>query len=126
MIPGSAGSEVFRSDRYFKVWQYTVGHRRLLLRSSRDMPPETRIDIHFGNVGLMVLRPYYEGLVIRRADDEECMKVALDYGLEVLPGRLHVLGDGLRSFVVSGPPQWHEDEGRMDDPSWFGRMKGTH
>lgn len=125
MTPEPTGPELFRSDRYFKVWQYTVGHRRLLLRSSRDRPPETRIDVHFANVSLMVLRPSYEGLVIRRADDEECEKVGLDYGVEVLPGRLFALGHGLRSFVVSAPPQWHEDEGEMDDPSWFGQMRGT-
>ncbi|MEU6475462.1 hypothetical protein ABZ858_00990 [Streptomyces sp. NPDC047017] len=73
----------------------------------------------------MVLRSGYEGLVIRRAGAEECAKVGLDYGVEVLPGRLFALGDGMRSFVVSAPPQWHEDEGEMDDPSWFGQMRGT-
>ncbi|MFD7877007.1 hypothetical protein ACFV5G_23405 [Streptomyces sp. NPDC059766] len=72
----------------------------------------------------MVLRPGYEGLIIRRADDEECAKVGLGYGVEVLPG-LFTLGHGLRSFVVSAPPQWHEDEGEMDDPSWFGQMRGA-
>ncbi|KUN85922.1 hypothetical protein AQJ66_11790 [Streptomyces bungoensis] len=125
LTPESTGSEMFRSDRYFKVWQYAVGHRRLLLRSSRDRPPDTRIDIHFANVDLMLLRPSYDGLIIRRADDEECEKVGLDYGVEVKPGRLFVLGGDLRSFVVSAPPQWHEDEGAMDDPSWFGQMRGT-
>nr|BFD86908.1 hypothetical protein StreXyl84_63090 [Streptomyces sp. Xyl84] len=125
MTPAATGPELFRSDRYFKVWQYTVGHRRLLLRSSRDRPPQTRIDVHFANVDLMVLRPGYNGLAIRRADDEECRTVGLDYGVDVLPGRLFALGDGLRSFVVSAPPQWHEDEGEMDDPSWFGQMRGT-
>ncbi|MEU1704480.1 hypothetical protein ABZ478_03640 [Streptomyces sp. NPDC005706] len=125
VTPGFTGSEVFRSDRYFKVWQYAVGHRRLLLRSSRDMPPDTRIEIYFANVDLMLLRPGYDGLVIRRADDEECAKVGLDHGVEVKPGRLYLLGGGLRSFIVSAPPQWHEDEGAMDDPSWFGPMRGT-
>ncbi|XIG72879.1 hypothetical protein C1N81_05230 (plasmid) [Streptomyces sp. SGAir0957] len=119
------GAEIYRSSRYFKVWQYTVGHRRLLLRSSRDRPPETRIDVHFGNVDLMLLRPRYDGLTIRRAEDEECVKVGLDYGVEIKPGRLFLLGRDLTSFVVSAPPQWHEDDGAMDDPSWFGQMRGT-
>ncbi|MFD7013678.1 hypothetical protein [Streptomyces sp. NPDC059928] len=126
VTPESAGSEIFRSDRHFKVWQYAVGHRRLLLRSSRDMPPDTRIEIYFANVDLMVLRPGYDGLVIRRADDGECEKVGLDYGVEVKPGRLFTLGTDLRGFVVSAPPQWHEDEGAMDAPSWFGPLRGTH
>ncbi|MGW4985822.1 hypothetical protein [Streptomyces mirabilis] len=89
------------------------------------MPPDTRIEIYFANVDLMLLRPSYSGLVIRRGDDEECQKVGLDYGVEVKPGRLYVLGSGLTSFVVAAPPQWHEDEGEMDDPSWFGPLRGT-
>ncbi|NEC85155.1 hypothetical protein [Streptomyces sp. SID12501] len=125
VTPEFAGSEIFRSDRYFKVWQYTVGHRRLILRSSRDRPPDTRIEIYFANVDLMLLRPSYDGLVIRRADDEECRQVGLDHGVEVEPGSLFLLGGGLRSFVVSAPPQWQEDEGEMNDPSWFGPLPGT-
>ena len=41
---------LFDSDRYFKVWQYTVSHCRLLLRCTVDKVGETRIDIHFGAV----------------------------------------------------------------------------
>jgi hypothetical protein len=89
------------------------------------MPPATRIDIHFSAVGIMLLCPVYDGLVIRRASDEECLRVGLDYGLEVRPGSLFALGGDLKSFVVSAPPQWHEDDGEMDDPSWFGHMPGT-
>lgn len=125
VTPEFTGSEMFRSDRYFRVWQYAVGHRRLLLRSSRNMPPDTRIEIYFANVDLMLLRPRYDGLVIRRADDEACEKVGLDHGVEVKPGRLFLLGRNPRSFVVSAPPQWREDEGEMDDPSWFGPLRGT-
>ncbi|WP_394427254.1 hypothetical protein [Streptomyces sp. SGAir0957] len=73
----------------------------------------------------MLLRPRYDGLTIRRAEDEECVKVGLDYGVEIKPGRLFLLGRDLTSFVVSAPPQWHEDDGAMDDPSWFGQMRGT-
>ncbi len=124
MLDEVAG-EIYRSDRYFKVWQYTVSHRRLLLRSTRDMPPATRIDLHFGAVSIMLLRPSYDGLIIRRASDEECQKISLDYGFEVRPGRLFALGGDLKSFVVSAPPQWHEDEGGLNDPSWFGHMTGT-
>jgi hypothetical protein len=118
-------SELYRSERYFKVWQYTVSHRRLLLRSTRDNPPSTRIDVHFGGIGLMLLRPFYEGLVIREGTADECAQLTSEYGVEVNPGYLFVLGGGLSSFVVSGRPQWHEDEGEMDDPSWFGHMTGT-
>ncbi|GGR36723.1 hypothetical protein [Streptomyces netropsis] len=118
-------SELYRSDRYFKVWQYTVSHRRLLLRSTLDNPPSTRIDVHFGGVSLMLLRPYYEGLVIREGTEKEHRLVASEYGVRVDLGSLFILGQDLSSFVVSGKPQWHEDEGEFGDPSWFGHMIGT-
>lgn len=118
-------SELFRSDRYFKVWQYTVSHRRLLLRSSRDRPPATRIDIHMGGVGLMVLRPFYNGLVIREGTAAECALVAERHNVEVDPKWLFVFGEDLTSYVLGGRPQWHEDEGDSRTPSHFGHMIGT-
>ena len=101
---GSLG-ELYTSDRYFKVWQYTVSRCRLLLRSPRDNPSDSRIDIHFGQVGLMVLRPAYDGIVIREGSPEGCLKVSLDYGVEVATGRLYVIGGNLSSFVASARPQ---------------------
>lgn len=118
-------SELYRSDRYFKVWQYTVSHRRLLLRSTRDNPPETRIDVHFGGISFMLLRPYYEGLIIREGSAEECQRITDEYGVEAKLGYLYILGRGFSGFVISGKPQWHEDEGGSKDPSWFGHMLGT-
>jgi hypothetical protein len=115
----------FESTRYFKVWQYTVGHKRLLLRSSRECPPNTRIDIHFGAVSAMLLRPYYEGIVIRSPNDRE-LKFVEDISGPVTHGAVVYIIDGGRpSFVVSGRVQWHEDEGGSNDPSWFGHMVGT-
>jgi len=116
---------IFESPRYFNVWQYTVSHRRLLLRSSRDNPPETRIDVHFGGVGYMLLRPVYDGLLIRDPTEEERTRIYDSCGLTPSAGNVYILGPAPDSFVVSGPVQWHEDEGSTDTPSWFGHMVGT-
>jgi len=40
--------------------------------------------------------------------------------VEVAAGCLYVIGGNLSSFVVSAGPQWHEDQGGSNDPSWFG------
>ncbi len=116
---------LFRSERYFKVWQYSVSKNRLLLRSTRDNPPSTRIDIHFGAVGLTLLRPYYDGISIRRASNEERALIDETYSSADVAGDLFVIGEEPQSFVISGAPQWHEDEGGLNDPSWFGHMIGT-
>jgi hypothetical protein len=116
---------LFESNRYFKTWQYTVGHCRLLLRSTRDKVGETRIDVHFGGVRCMLLRPYYDGLTVRSGTDADRRLLLSRYGLDPEPGELFVLAANMTSFVVSGPMQWHEDDGDVDDPSWFGHMIGT-
>ncbi|MFI1470127.1 hypothetical protein [Streptomyces wuyuanensis] len=127
--------EPFRSDRYFEVWQYSVGHGRLLLRSTRDRPPATasstrrptRIEVHFTGVGLMLLGPAYEGLVVRSATDEESSTVLRDRGIELEECQyvFALADDPSMGFGVSAPPQGHEDGGGVDDPSWFGHMVGT-
>lgn len=116
---------LFQSERYFKVWQYSVSKSRLLLRSTRDSPPATRIDIHFGAVGLMLLRPYYDGISIRRSSEQERALVDVRYDSADIAGELFLIGEELKSFVISAAPQWHEDEGGFYDPSWFGHMIGT-
>ncbi|MBO2460308.1 hypothetical protein [Actinomadura violacea] len=121
----SSQKVLFESARFFKVWQYTVSHRRLLLRSSRERPPNTRIDLHFGAVSFVLLYPFYDGLRIRHPDSEELEMVAQLSG--DVPSGAHVyLIEGSRpSFIISGRMQWHEDEGGTSDPSWFGHMLGT-
>lgn len=121
-----ASTEVlFESPRYFKVWQYTVSHCRLLLRSTRGDTANTRIDVHFGAISAMLLRPYYDGLTIRRASEDELTFVTGASGEVPRGAVVHIIDGEYPSFVVSGQVQWHEDEGEYSDPSWFGHMVGT-
>lgn len=119
--------ELLRPDRYFKVGQYSVGHRRLLLRSPRDTPQATRVEVHFACVELMLLRPSSQGLVVRSTTDGESRTVLHEHGIEPQEGQyVFALADDLSmGFVISAPPQRHEDESGVDDPSWFGHMVGT-
>jgi len=126
---------LYESDRYFQIWQYSVSKCRLLLRSTRDNPPATRVDIHFGGVGIMLLRPAYDGISIRYASVAERKQVDERYGAAGIPGELYIISapseikaefdQRLQSFVTAGPLQWHEDDGYYDAPSWFGHMPGT-
>ncbi|PZG02762.1 hypothetical protein [Micromonospora deserti] len=115
----------FRSERYFKVWAYSVSKCRLLLRSTKDPGISTRIDVYFGGVGRMLLKPYYEGLHATEADAATTAEYRDRYG-EIGTGyTLFTLEPDLRSFVVAGVMQWHEDDGGFDDPSFFGHFKGA-
>ncbi|WP_256104755.1 hypothetical protein [Streptomyces sp. ODS05-4] len=86
--------------------------------------------MHFGGVSLMLLRPDYDGLTVRFGTDEECERIGEEHRVAVRSGSLYVLAplrpDGAGdSYLVSGPMQWHEDEGSFRDPSRFGHMIGT-
>jgi hypothetical protein len=80
--------------------------------------------VHFGGVQYMLLRPYYDGLTVRQGGDRERDQLR-QLGVWADKGDLYLLGPGLSSFVISGPVQWHEDEGDVRDPSWFGPVVGT-
>ena len=41
--------------RKFEVWEYTVSHAQLLLRSVRNEQHATRVDVLFKNVGFVML-----------------------------------------------------------------------
>ena len=113
---------IYSSDRVFKVWRYSVSHRVLLLRSTRDDYHSTRVDVVFGQVSRMLLKPSYRGLQIARASDQERASIAARIGGVDGDGKLFLIDGSGDNFVVSGAPLWHEDEGSYRDPSFFEPM----
>ncbi|MFD7083923.1 hypothetical protein ACFYXV_11370 [Streptomyces sp. NPDC002181] len=118
-------SELYRSDRTFKVWAYTVSHTRLLLRSTIQNDGENRIDVFFGGVDRMLLQPVYEGLTIAEASAEDLRAYERRYGPLGRSLHLYRLGDDRDGFVVAGVVQWHEDLGNSRTPSYFGHFVGA-
>jgi hypothetical protein len=117
--------QVFESARFFKVWTYTVSHCRLLLRSTKEGGLPSRVDVYFGGVERMLLRPYYDGLRVAEADAQDLDDYRDRYG-EIGEGyKLFTLEPALASFVVAGVLQSHEDAGGFRDPSYFGHFLGA-
>jgi hypothetical protein len=115
----------YRSERLFKVWTYSVSHCRLLLRSTIEGGLPSRIDVYFGGVELMLLRPYYHGLSVAVAGPDEVAQYEKRYGEIGRGATLFMLEPNLGSFVVAGVMQWHEDTGGFQDRSFFGRFNGA-
>lgn len=115
-------TDVFESPRDFKVWAFSASHTRLLLRSTKEGGLPSRIDLYFGGVSRMLLRPYYSGLRAGPADPAEREAYRERYG--EIPDRatLFTLEPDLASFVVAGVMQSHEDDGGFLEPSYFGRF----
>lgn len=116
--------EIASWDRKFQVWQYSVTHSVLLLRSYHAQKYTTRIDILFPAVALMRLQPSYEPLTIQEAGPEEIDRLVSDRAGKADRGRLFLLNGG-EGYVRAADCAWHEDEGDHRAPSHFGPLRGT-
>ncbi|WP_146075065.1 hypothetical protein [Streptomyces sp. Ru73] len=116
--------EVASWERKFQVWQYSVSHSTLLLRSVHPQLYETRIDILFPAVSFMQLRPSYDTLTISEADESETEEL-LPSGVNASePGNLYVINHG-QGYVMAPKCSWFEDQGDHRAPSKFGPLRGT-
>jgi len=112
-----AGQEIFRSERDFSVWAFTVSHSQLLLRA-RATDGQSRIDVLFKPVEAMKLRTEYEGLVVRCATAAERDRVLASTGSGGKARQVLVIETTAGfDYVVTGAVGWREDNGRDNDPS---------
>ena len=114
-------SSLYDSTRKFQVWEYTVGHKQLLLRSTKDRELDTRIDLFFKDVGAIVLPTTLNGVSIRQAVDREDVELRKKYEAEAFNGRTAYLiwNRNIEGCVIAATFAWHEDRGEYDDPSFF-------
>jgi len=113
----SPGQPLFRSDRRFAVWAYTVSHSQLLLRAGAA-DGQFRIDILFKPVEAMKVRTNYDGLTIRCATTGEHDRILAATGQTGAGLRVLVLETaGDIDYVVTGAVGWKEDHGQDRDPS---------
>jgi hypothetical protein len=107
------GREIFRSDRAFSVWAYTVSHSQLLLRSrvtKADGSRQSRIDVLFKPVQGVKTRIDYDGLAIRCAMEDEADQILAETGNTARSLRVLILESQDREdYVVAGAVGWLED-----------------
>lgn len=61
----ASNKDIFKSDRYFTVFDYSVGHSQLLIRSARQNDGEKNIDIIFFDTTFVQSYMSFDGLKIR-------------------------------------------------------------
>jgi hypothetical protein len=114
--------EFARSGRAFQVWSYDPSHRQLILRSdpSRLDGTTTRVEVYFGHVECMLVRPTYHSLRVRRASPGEFRRVSDFAGIpaEDMDSVYLIDPDGM-SFVLSARPSWREAVRSRKDPPLF-------
>lgn len=109
------GTEIFRSEREFVLWAYSVSHGQLLLRSAADGDHETTIDLLFKPIEAVKIGGGYDGLAIRCATAEEAERI------DDPPGpRVFLLESRDRTDYVTGAAVgWHEGVLDHTRPSFF-------
>ncbi|MEU7024906.1 hypothetical protein ABZ990_30360 [Streptomyces sp. NPDC046203] len=111
-----------REGRDFIVSRFNPSHRQLFLTSeATPTNGTTKIEVYFGHVELMFLRPFYDGLHIRRATAAEFgvlhERHSIPAGDDAFTWMLERDGD---SFVVASNPSWREAEyALMGDRQWL-------
>ncbi|WP_194898348.1 hypothetical protein [Catenulispora pinisilvae] len=120
-MTGAEPVEAFRSERHFRLKSVEgLTHRSMRFTSEQDGGLATRVEIYFGSVGLMLVYPEMEGLVIRPACGNELREVIAKHGLPDDTIDVYLLESGGRQgFVQSGQPHWREAAVAYYEPSLF-------
>ncbi|CUM39468.1 hypothetical protein BN2537_7901 [Streptomyces venezuelae] len=107
-------TDFVREGRLFRVTGFFPSHRELFLVSEATLVDRTttRVEVSFGHVELMFLKPFYRnGLHIRPATAAEFAVLGERHGIPAESAEytwmLERDGD---SFVVSSHPNWREAE----------------
>ncbi|MEU7434671.1 hypothetical protein AB0B07_28135 [Streptomyces sioyaensis] len=109
-------------DRLFKIWEYTVSHQTLLLRSDTDvkMKPGPRIEIYVGGVQTLFMNSMMYGLTIWRANEHEAADISARHGVNADATVTYKLSSSnTEGFLVSGRPSWRKAERGIDEPTLF-------
>ena len=115
-------TETINFSRHFQIWNYTVSHSELLLRSTKSAEFPTRIDVLFKGVKEFHLPTSFGGLSITVASEAEVQKLCslrqpLSFSKDVKVFK--VQGDDFMGYVAALIVVCHEDEGEYNDPSFF-------
>ena len=116
--------EIINSEREFQIWQYTVGHRQLLLRSTKSPDFPTRIDVFFKGVSELHLPTAFSGLSIREASDRDIRELCGLLNSQSLAKGVKVFklqGIDFLGYVAALIVVCHEDEGGYYEPSFFSK-----
>lgn len=116
-------SLIIGSDRMFQVWKYTVGHRQLLLRSTKSPDYPTRIDVFFKGVAEFHLPTQLQGLFVTETSPNDVHRCSIDQAHPFASNMkaYAVKGANVMGYVVARAVFTHEDDLEYDDPSFFSK-----
>ncbi len=95
-------SEIFSSERSFRLWELHVGHSRLLVRSGRNYDDDSEnVDLVFDGVVWIQVPDWLKGLVIREVSGEVAESVLRNVWFETQHVRVFELASQGRTYFVA-------------------------
>ena len=109
---------VDRPERIFQLWAFSVGMKRMLLRSTKNATFPTRIDVYFQGVDVLQIPTLLDGLVVTDADHELAERIERETGILPDDRRFFAVETAGRiGYIVAAVMVSEEDEGEYFDPS---------
>jgi len=93
-------SDQFSSDRTFRLWDLTISHRSLLLRSPQDAVHQRNLDVVFAGVAYVESAATLNGARLVPPEPGELDKVTRALGKSVADKELFVLASGASRLLV--------------------------
>lgn len=90
----------FSSQRRFKLWDYSVSHKQLLLRSPYDLVVRDNVDIVFWQVEYIAVPTLLDGVSLNDSSDAERELIESVVGTK-LPSPVYRIDSGERSYFVA-------------------------
>ena len=103
-------------NRHFQLWEYTVSHGSLLVRSPRKPTIAKNIDIIFVGVEFISSPRHLKGVELMRASPSDVIKVSAEMGKELAADQVFILfSQGKRFPVVAAGYKIDENESDIFD-----------
>jgi len=94
--------EIFKSDRYFIVFDYLVSHGQLLIRSDKRKGGKENIDIIFFDTSFVQLFTMLFGITIRRVDKSKVANyISLNKYLSEEENNLFEIKSGEEKYYIA-------------------------
>lgn len=102
---------IYSSERWFQIWDYTVSHQQLLLRSPVTIDLPRNVDLIFLGVEYLSIPSSLRGLEFDQALPEESAEVmrGLRAGSEV-SGVYTLVSEGRRFYIVAAAFRVYEND----------------
>ena len=110
--------DIFKSDRYFTLFDFKISHGQLLLRSSKSETNDKNIDIIFSGTRFIQLFPHLLGVSISIVDkdknligfdsDEVRIRNSKDYLFEILTENKKYYVEAYQFIVFENDLEFYE------------------